>query len=423
MMTARATKNTVSEPSFQAAQPAPRPSRGSGDASIDLEATYAQGPTEPVVRDHTTLESFARTREHLLSDELGLPMAFFNGTQVAAVGGRALDRGLAFAHCGADVSVFDFHTNNQDEVASHFSGLGLSGRLVPAGTEDWRTVVGGPFDWVSAEDMANAQPTPRDVFAIMDRLVAPDGFFHFSFSARRGGFIDAMTRALAVGAAVRSGRPFAETARRLMIEKWEGLGSARQFDAWLRDHLANPAARLRRLVDPASLCREALDRGVRIHASTPLYRHPLRFGIRSGAVSVGDQIRSMEDHLVRAALGHATGSSLYYAGHLGSASEIGVLIDAAMGAADECCDDPATTRLQAVGASLRALHGMARGCTMWLGRLEETGVSDLIAGLAGAFDDLAADDIEAVERFCAEDRAFHTLWGMPVHHVVLHQKD
>ncbi len=373
---------------------------------------------EPALTGESAFRAFEGQRRDLMERRLGLPTRLMRGLRLAALGGPSLPSALACARWGARVTLLGFDGVQQSVTPSAaFRQFGLE-EVFDGLMTGLATNTNG-YDWVLAERCAMAGPDMEPALGTLRDLTARDGFVQMSYFARRGAFVETMIRALVAGIASRSGRPLPETARTLMMAKWDGQGSGRHFMAWVTGHLLDPSARLGRLIDPGEVTRKAADVGLAIRASAPSYHPP--FEALPGAG--GNEVARRDGHLARAALAHATGAPVYYTGHLSGAAEIGALIDAAMGAADDCCELPEDNRFQAAAAALRALGALTASRSMWLGNPKEQGVLSLITGLASACDDLAEGQIDRVQRFCTQDQAFLRLWGMPVHHAVFARDD
>ncbi len=386
-----------------------------------LDAYYEDrqiNPSHRALMDEAALARHVAERSRLFTDKLGLPSLFFKGLDIAEVGADTGENALVFARWGAKVSAFEPREQARCEIPACFDRFGLGSSLRMVGAERLETVELGPFDFVNAEGFVASIDPMSGWLEAMDRLVAPEGLFHVSYFARRGAFVETMIRGLVAGFAARRGITPLEAARTLMMAKWDGVGSARVFETWVMDHITNPVARLSRAVDPSRLIREAAHHGFRIQSSTPSYRDPLWLGWYKADRPLAEELPRIDNHLARAALGQAVGAPIYYGGHIGGAQEIAAMVDAAMGAADDCVDCPDKAHLQAVAASLRALHVLSRGCNMWVGRLDDTGASPLLTGLAKAFTLLSEDDFDGLTKYCAHDPAFIQCWGTPVHFAV-----
>ncbi|MGF1454849.1 MAG: hypothetical protein ACFB6R_05655 [Alphaproteobacteria bacterium] len=375
------------------------------------------------------LDASVQERAVLFREGLGLPPNMLAGRSVGVLGsgGTVGVAALAFARWGAQVHFFDSDMARRSAVMSDvteaFGRFGLMDSLVETVDPLSADGSGASYDFVSAETMLHGRDPVQDTLNGLKARCRPDGLVHVSCFSRRGTFVEAMIRALIAGVSAATDKTPGEVARTLMMIKWDRRGSARAFEAWIEGHLVNPAARGLSPIDGGDLCRRGIATGLRLQSSAPAYRDGL-YREQSGQPStVVEDIRRIDEHLSRAALGHALGLPLYYGGSLSGAGEIGALIDAAIGAAEDCAERAEPTRFQAAAAALRALTGLTRQCSMWVGRSGSEAAGSLLTGLSAAFDAVATGDTAAVDGFCRENTSFQALWGTPVHHILFRRDE
>ncbi len=379
----------------------------------------------PLASD-TALNAYGEERAILFRDRLGIAPCLFKGLSMAHVSANSLAfahadaAALIFARWGAKISLLGADEARQQRVAEAFSRFGHEEPVFESINGASAT---GRYDWINAEMVLNGQRAVQDVLGDLKPLLGRDGLVHLSYFSRRGTFIEAMIRALIAGVTASSGKPPAETARSLMMSKWDGRGSARAFEAWIEGHLINPAARGLNPLDSGDLCRRAVALGLRLQSSTPAYRDALVSGHPTEPIAAVEDIRRIDEHLSRSALGHALGLPLYYGGNLGGAGEIGALIDAAIGACEDCCERAEPARFKAAAAALRALNSLTRQCSMWVGRSGAEAAGSFLSGLSQAFDAVAVGDTGSVEVFCRENASFRELWGTPIHHALFRRDE
>ena len=392
----------------------------------NLAKYYAQNAFFPSHRNLQTeadLARHGRARAALMQSHLGLPPAFFRGARIGEFGPDTGENALVFASWGAQLTLVEPNRAAHPVIGDYFRKFGLEELLCDLSAQTLETYAGGPFDLVNAEGfVATIRPASCWLEA-MARLTARDGLFHISFFEQRGALIELITNALARLEAAARGQTTMEAARRLMAAKWRRVGHSRPIEAWVMDHLENPAARLGAMLRGEGILRACRGAGFQLQASAPGYAEPLAPGWVKQERD-GDQfLAAAAAHINRSALSFALGAKAYWTGDDACAAALGRLIDDVAAAADAVIGAPGSDKAAQLCEAIGVLTEFL--CAHAAVFLTEAGGD---AGRA-LFDELAATlaahrrgEDEAIARFCLENKDFLALWGAPVHHAVFRKQ-
>ncbi|GAB4524744.1 MAG: hypothetical protein Tsb0010_08580 [Parvularculaceae bacterium] len=378
----------------------------------------------PSFRNLLTEDDLSRhcaARAALLQEHLKLPRAFFRDARIGEFGPDTGENALAFAKWGADVTLVEPNEAAHDAIRSYFRRFDLEDRLSGVFCDTLEKFEGGPFDLVNAEGFIATVSPPERWLDAMRRLTAADGCFHISYFEARGALIELLTNAAIHADAALNGGGAMGAAQRLMARKWRAAAHSRPLDAWVRDHLESPAARLGAMLRAEDVVRMGLDAGFRLHASAPGYADPLQTAWPKMLTPPEDVIRASKDHIARSALSFVMGAKAYWTGAACGAARLCGAIDRACVAADRVairdCADP--SEFEALAAALDALAAFVRENAHSF--LSDGGIKSgeaLICGAARAFRAARGGDGSALQDFCNDNDAFVAHWGTPVHHIV-----
>lgn len=373
------------------------------------------------LKSHEDFDRHEATRAALLHEHLKLPKAFFRNARIGEFGPDTGENALVFAKWGGLLTLVEPNARAHETIRAYFAKFRLEDHLAGLFADKLENCRGGPFDFVNAEGFVAALGPPARWLDTLSALTASEGYFHISYFEKRGAFVELLTNALIRIEAAAHGDGALGAAARLMTRKWETVGHSRPMEAWVRDHIENPAARLGAMLGAEEVFRQGIAAGFRLHASAPGYADPLQIAWPKTIASPEATCARAAAHLDRSALSMAIGAKAYWTGPQDAAAKLARRIDDVCASADAVIATRGDDR-EAIGVlehALQTLNGWI--CEEETCFLSEDGMAPAQSFLGGASEALRsvlAGCSDALSRYCNENQAFLNLWGSPVHHVV-----
>ncbi|MGJ3259892.1 MAG: methyltransferase domain-containing protein [Rhodospirillales bacterium] len=379
--------------------------------------THGRFETSEALRDH------AASRQNVFTDKLQFPPAVFQGASLLEFGPDTGENALVAADWGARCTLVEPHLRAHEKITDYFERFGLVDRLDglhSADVESFET--DRRFDIVLAEGFVYTIQPSTIWLSRFQELLKPGGFCIVSYYERSGAFMELCMKAIFQLALKHTRGSAIDTAWSLYEAKWNSIPHVRKFDAWVMDVLQNPFVRTQFLIDSSELCGQAVDCGLRLYSSWPIYNDPLVIHWHKIMRGAEDACAAQQAHIARARLSFLTGKNHYFGGSDGAKLKaINDLVDAAIDAVDVLADPDGASKAQQsddLTAALSALQGHLRDDDVGGSQAERDRSVRWLESLETAFGYALAGNIDVLYECTNTDPSFVAHWGIPAHYAV-----
>ncbi len=371
-------------------------------------------PTYAAFGNDEQLNRYSEQRKNFFY-RLNLPYTFFKGKKILEFGPDTGENALVFAKWGATLTLVEPNIEAHSYIRNYLSQYGLESSingLVAASLLEFKNE--SKFDVIDAEGFIyTIQPNIAWIKKAKECL-EEDGLFVISFIDLYGGFIELLQKAI-YNSVKRNGQggEGLELAQTLFLNKWNSIIHTRKIESWFMDVIENPFVRLKYLIDPADLLRDAHSEGFRLFSSWPTYRNAHSMDWIKKPFTAESELNSSVSFIQQSRLSHFLGNKCFIPV---SSEELSTKLKRIVEITDGLIDADSEEGCKEALGLIADINKFLQAHIPMTDDLAY--VQNLFKMIKDIFEMISSKKTGDLTAYCQTEEVFISTWGMGTHNVI-----